>query len=88
MREVQCVAGGNWQEDFQAYCSLGQGQMKADMARIINFLTQQARALQKHTRLVRMQKRIGGQCTAVGTHCTMLNTQTSHAQQIKQQICS
>ena len=66
VRAVHCVAGGNWQEDFQAYCSLGQGQIKADLARIINFLTQQARALQKHTRLVRTQERIGGQCTAVG----------------------
>ena len=70
---VQCVAGGNCQKDFQAYCSLGQGQMKADIASVINLLMQQPRALQKHARLVRMQKRIVGQRTAVGTHCTMLN---------------
>ena len=69
--------------------SLGQGQMKADIASIVSLLTQQPRALQKHARLfVRMQKRILGQRPAVGIHCTMLNTQTSHAQRLKWQICS
>ena len=83
---------GNCQKEFQAYCSLGQGQMKADIASVVSPLTQQPRALQKHARLlITMQKRIVGQRPAVGTHCTMLNTlntQTSHAQRFKQQICS
>ena len=57
---------------------LGQGQMKADIASVVSLLMQQPRALQKHARLlVRMQKRILGQSPAVGTGCTMLNTQTS-----------
>ena len=66
--------------------------MKADIASVVSLLTQQPRALQKHARLlVTMQKGIVGQRPAVGTRCTMLNTlntQTSHAQQLKQQICS
>ena len=66
--------------------------MKADIASVVSLLTQQPRALQKHARLlVTMQKRIVGQRPAVGTRCTMLNTlstQTSHAQRLKQQICS
>ena len=83
---------GNCQKESQAYCSLGQGQMKADIASVVSLLTQQPRALQKHARLlVTMQKGIVGQRPAVGTRCTMLNTlntQTSHAQRLKQQICS
>ena len=74
------------------YSSLGQGQMKADIASVVSLQTQQPRAPQKHARLlVTMQKGIVGQRPAVGTRCTMLNTlntQTSHAQQLKQQICS
>ena len=92
MHAVQCVAKGNCQKESQAYCSLGQGQMKADIASVVSLLMQQPRALQKHARLlVTMQKGIVGQRPAVGTRCTMLNTlntQTSHAQRLKQQICS
>ena len=74
MHAVQCVARGNCQKESQAYCSLGQGQMKADIASVVSLLMQQHRALQKHARLlVRMQKRILGQRPAVGTHCTMSN---------------
>jgi len=80
---VQCVARENCQKESQAYCSLGQGQMKADIASALSLLTQQPRALQKPARLfVTMQKRIVGQRPAVGTCCTMLNTlstQTSPA---------
>ena len=79
-------------KDPQAYCSLGQGQMKADIASVVSPLTQQPRALQKHARLlITMQKRIVGQRPAVGTRCAMLNTlntQTRHTQRFKQQICS
>ena len=71
------------------------GQMKADIASFVGRLTKQPRAVQKHARLlVTMQKRIVGQRPAVGTCCTMLNTlntlntQTSHAQLLKQQMCS
>ena len=32
--------------ESQAYCSLGQGQMKADIASVVSLLTQQPRALQ------------------------------------------
>ena len=92
MYAVQYVAKGKCQKESQAYCSLGHGQMKADIASVVSLLTQQPRALQKHARLlVTMQKRIVGQRPAVGTRCTMLNTlstQTSHAQRLKQQICS
>ena len=84
MHAVQYVAKGKCQKESQAYCSLGNGQMKADIASVVSLLTQQPRALQKHARLlVTMQKRIVGQRPAVGTRCTMLNTlntQTSHAQ--------
>ena len=53
--------------------------MEADIASIVSLLTQQPRALQNHARLlVTMQNRVLGQRPAVGTHCTMLNTQTSH----------
>ena len=63
--------------------------MKADIASVVGLLTQQPRPLQKHARLlVTMPKRILGRRSAVGTRCTMLNTQTSHAQQLKWQICS
>ena len=86
---VQSVARGKCQKELQAYSRLGQGQMKADIASVVSLLMQQPRALQKHARLlVRMQKRILGQSPAVGTGCTMLNTQTSHAQRLKRQICS
>ena len=89
---VQCAACGNCQKESQAYCSLGQGQMKADIASVVSLLTKQPRAPQKHARLlVTMPKRIVGQRPAVGTCCTMLNTlntQTSHAQRLKQQMCS
>ena len=83
---------GNCQKESQAYCSLGQGQMKADIASVVSLLKQQPRALQKHARLlVTIQKGIVGQRPAAGTRCTMLNTlnsQTSHAQRLRQQICS
>ena len=46
---VQCVARGNGQEDFQVYCSLGQGQMNADIASIVSLLLLQPRALQSMT---------------------------------------
>ena len=86
---AQCVARGKCQEEFQAYSSLGWGQMKADFASVVSLLTQQPRALQKHARLLgTMRKRILGQSPAVGTGCTMLNTQTSHAQRLKRQIYS
>ena len=66
--------------------------MKADIASVVSLLTKQPRALQKHARLlVTIQKRILGQRPAVGTCCTMLNTlntQTSHAQRLKHQMCS
>ena len=92
MHAVQGVASGNCQKESQAHCSLGQGQMKADNASVVSLATQQPRALQKPARLlVTMQKRIVGQHPAVGTRCTMLNTlntQTSHAQRLKQQMCS
>ena len=89
MLAVQSVARGKCQKELQAYGRLGQGQMKADIASVVSLLMQQPRALQKHARLlVRMQKRILGQSPAVGTGCTMLNTQTSHAQQFKRQIYS
>ena len=78
---MQCVARGNCQKESQAYCSLGQGQMKAEFASVVSVRTQQPRALQKHARLlVTMQKRILGQRPAVGSCCSMLNTQTGHAQ--------
>ena len=78
---MQCVARGNCQKESQAYCSLGQGQMKAEFASVVSVRSQQPRALQKHARLlVTMQKRILGQRPAVGSCCSMLNTQTSHAQ--------
>ena len=84
-----CALRGTSQKESQAYCSLGQGQMKADIASVVSLLIQQPRALQKHARLLAtMQKRIVGQRSAVGTHCTMLNTQTSHAQRLKRRICS
>ena len=89
---VQCVASGNCQKESQAYSTLGEGQMKADIASVVSLLTKQPRAPQKHARLlVTMPKRIVGQHPAVGTRCTMLNTlnaQTSHAQRLKQQMCS
>ena len=92
MQAVQGVASGNCQKESQAYSSLGQGQMKADIASAVSLLTQQPRAVQKPARLlVTMPKRSVGQHPAVGTCCTMLNTlntQTSHAQRLKQQICS
>ena len=44
MHAVQCVAKGNCQKESQAYCSLGQGQMKADIASVVSLLTQQSRA--------------------------------------------
>ena len=89
MHAVQCVARGNCQKESQAYCSLGQGQMKADISSIVSLLTQQPRALQRHASLlVTMQKRILGQRPAVGTCCAMLNTQRSHAQRLEQKICS
>ena len=82
----------NCQKESQAYCSLGKGQMKADIASAVSLLAQQPRALQKYARLlVTMPKRIVGQHHAVGTCCAMLNTlntQTSHAQRFKQQMCS
>ena len=57
MQAVQGVASGNCQKESQAYSSLGQGQMKADIASAVSLLTQQPRALQKHARLlVTMQK--------------------------------
>ena len=69
--------------------------MKADIASVVSLLTKQPRAVRKHARLlVTMQKRIVGRRPAVGTCCTMLNTvntlstQTSHAQRLKQQMCS
>ena len=66
--------------------------MKANIASVLSLLTKQPRALQKPARLlVTMPKRIVGPHPAVGTCCTMLNalsTQTSHAQRLKQQICS
>ena len=63
--------------------------MKADIASVVGLLTQQPRALQKHARLlVTMPKRILGRRASVGTRCTMLCTQTSHAQRLKRQICS
>ena len=68
---------------------LGQGQTKSDIASVVSLLMQQPRALQKHARLLgTMRKRILGQSPAVGTGCTMLNTETSHAQQLKRQIYS
>ena len=92
MHAVQCVACGNCQKESQAYSSLGQGQMRADIASAVSLLAQQPRALQKPGRLlVTLQKRILGQRPAVGTCCAMLNTlntQTSHAQRFKQQMCS
>ena len=89
MHAVQCVARGTCQKESQAYCSLGQGQMKAEFASVVSLRTQQPRALQKHARLlVTMQERILGQRSAVGTHCTMLNTETSHAQRLKRRTCS
>ena len=78
MHAVQSVARGKCQKELQAYSSLEWGQMKADIASVVSLLTLQPRALQKHPRLpVTMQKRILGQSPAVGTGCTMLNTQTS-----------
>ena len=92
MHAVQGVASGNCQKESQAYSTLGEGQMKADIASAVGRLTKQPRAVQKHARLlVTMPKRIVGQHPAVGTCCTMLNTlnaQTSHAKRLKQQICS
>ena len=41
MHAVQCVAKGNCQKESQGYCSLGQGQMKADIASVLSLLTQQ-----------------------------------------------
>ena len=61
--------------------------MNADIAGVVSLLMQQPRALHKHARLlVTMRKRILGQRPAVGG--AMLNTQTSHVQQLKLQICS
>ena len=89
MHSVQCVARGKCQKESEAYCSSGQGQMKADVASVVSLLTQQPRALQKHARLlVTMQKRILGQRPAIGTGGTMLNNQTSDEQQLKRQIFS
>ena len=89
MHAVQCVARGKCRKESRAYSILGQGQMKADIASVVSLLTQQPRALQKHPRLlVTMRKRILGQRPAVGTRGAMLNTQTSHVQQLKLQICS
>ena len=92
MHAVQSVACGNCQKESQAYSSLGQGQMKADIACAVSLLAQQPRALQKPARLlVTMQKRMLGQRPAVGTCCTLLNTlntQTSHAHRLKQHMCS
>ena len=49
--------------------------------------TQQPRALPKDARLlVTMHKRILRQRLAVGMRCTMLNTQTSHVQQLTVQF--
>ena len=63
--------------------------MKAEFASVVRLLLQEHRALQKRARLlVKMQKRILGHHPAVDTHCTMLNTQRSHAQRLKQTICS
>ena len=89
MHAVQCVARGKCEKEFQAYSSFGHGQMKADIAGVVSLLTQQPRALQKHPRLlVTNRKRILRQSPAVGTRGAMLNTQTSHVQQLKLQICS
>ena len=86
---VQCVARGKCQKESEAYCSSGQGQMKADIAGVVSLLTQQPRALQDHVRLlVTMQKKILGHRPAIGTRCTILNNQTSDEQQLKRQICS
>ena len=86
---VQCVAREKRQKESQAYCSLGHGQMKAEIASIVSLLTQQPRALQKHPRLlVTMRKRILGQSPAAGTRCAMLITQRSDAQRPQRQICS
>ena len=86
---VQSVARGKCQKEYQAYRSLGQGQTQADIVSVVSLLTQQPRALQKHARLlVTMQKRILGQRPAGGTRCAMLNTETSHVQRLKRQICS
>ena len=63
--------------------------MKADIASVVGLLTKQPRALQKHARSsVTMPKRILVRRSAVGTRCTMLNSQTSHAQRLKWQVCS
>ena len=86
---VQCVAREKPQKESQAYCSLGHGQMKADIAGVVSLRTQQPRALQKHPRLlVTIRKRILGQSPAVGTRGAMQIPQTSHAQRPQRQICS
>ena len=36
-----CSALGNCEKESQGYCSLGQGQMKADIASVLSLLTQQ-----------------------------------------------
>ena len=92
MHAVQCVAKGELSERIPSILQLGTGADESRYCQCVSLLTQQPRALQKHARLlVAMQKGIVGQRPAVGTHCTMLNTlntQTSHAQRLKQQICS
>ena len=94
MHAVQCVAKGELSERIPSILQLGTGadESRYCIASVLSLLTQQPRALQKHARLlVTMQKGIVGQRPAVGTRCTMLNTlntQTSHKQQLKQQICS
>ena len=86
---AQCAARGNCQKESQAYWSLGQEQVKADIPSVVSLLTKQPRTLQKHARLrVTMRKIIFQQRPAVGTHCTMLHTETSHARRPKRQICS
>ena len=71
---VQGVASGNCQKESQAYSTLGEGQMKADIASAVSLLTKQPRALL-------------GQRPAVGTRCTMLNTLNTQTS-LRQQICS
>ena len=86
------LGGGIVRKNLEHTVAWDKGRWQQILPALWAFLAQQPRALQKPARLLAtMQKRILGQRPAVGTRCTMLNTlntQTSHAQRLKQQICS
>ena len=75
--------------------SLNKGQVKKHIPSIVSALKlrptlQRPNTPQKHASKlpVMTHEKILGQRPSVGTHCTMLNSQTSHAQRLKWQICS